>query len=768
MSTSTNNSKGRVILVIVLAIFVLILGAIAIYIHNIYIPLDSSKLSNISPCVVILDGNGNQIDESLLINNSHYINIDSLPQHTIDAFVCVEDKRFFEHNGLDYRRIAGAIVNNIKAGSFKEGASTITQQLIKNTHLDNDKTINRKISEQMLAIQLEQQYTKLEILEMYLNTIYFGCNAYGIESASLCYFDKSAKQLTLAESATLAGMIKAPNSYNPNDDVDRCTTRRNLVLQLMLEQDAITQQQYDSAVSTAVACKPSTSNDYGYMYGVVQEACQILNMTPSQLANSSLTITTYYDSYAQQCLDNALYADMYSIDNASATAVMCNNSNCGIIAVSSYGRYMANSSRQVGSTIKPIAVYAPAIDMGMLDAASLILDEKINFGGYTPSNYNSKYHGWVTATDALAQSMNVPSVKILNSIGVANSCQHLNNMGVDATDQDLSMALGNVTTGMDIYQLAQCYATLANNGRYNKASYIASIDNKSGNVYTNSTTSTQVFGADTAYIATNMLQYTVSNGTASRLKTLPYDIACKTGTVGSSCSNTDALSCAYTCNNTIISWISGQLDNSITGGTVPTQIIADTLERYYTTYPDNFAVPDNISLVTVDTVELENNQRVLLAGSHTKPSQQRSFPFVTSTAPTEYSKQNPLPTLDVSMADNTISVDIDCDMDIEVHRICDDCDTVIGYTNHVTDSDILPGNSYRYYALLTSHGKHIANTPIATIVVPLEDYQLDSHFEPDIVDTPSTLPLIDNDDTSKHIGNKHNSILDIFYIGKGK
>ncbi len=765
MSTTTKSKRIRGILITILALFMLILGVVAIYIHNIHIPLDSTKLSNISPTVVILDSQGNQIDESLLINNSHYISIDNIPQHTIDAFVSVEDKRFFQHNGLDYRRIAGAIISNIKAGSFKEGASTITQQLIKNTHLDNDKTIERKISEQMLALELEQKYSKLQILEMYLNTIYFGCNAYGIESASLCYFDKSAKQLSLSESATLAGMIKAPNTYNPNSDIDKCTTRRNLVLLLMLEQGNIDTTQYDNAINSPIECIPSTSNDYGYMYGVVQQACQILNMTPAQLANSSLTISTYYDNYAQQCLDNALQQQMETLDNANGTVLMCNNNNSGIIALSSYGKYMADSCRQVGSAIKPIAVYAPAIDMGKLTSASLILDEQSNFAGYKPSNYNNKYYGWVTATDAIAKSMNIPAVKILNSIGVDNSCEYLNSMGIDACDQDLSMALGNVSCGMSISQLAQCYTTLANNGKCNNASYIASIDNKQGNIYTNTTLDNQVFDSSSAYITTNMLQYTVSNGTASRLKNLPYDIACKTGTVGTSSYNTDALSCAYTNSNTIVSWITGELDNSITGGTLPTQIIADALLQYYdNNSPDDFIIPTTVTMKSLDNNELAQNQKMLLAGNHTTIDQQRTFPFATDTAPIIYSQRPVMPQLDVHMLDETISIRIDTIYDVELHRIFEDCDSIISTDMYTIDNNIVQGNTYSYYAIISKSGYVVGTTPYCTITIPNAENkptEEDSYSTEEKSYTPIT---IEPTPTSP----KQGSLLDIFYIGRQK
>ena len=192
-----------------------------------YVRYDESKLNDACFSLKIVDNSGNELTDAMYFGENKQVPLSSLHKYTYMAFVSVEDKRFFSHRGIDLKRVGGAVLHNVKSGGLKEGASTITQQLIKNTHLDNGKNFRRKVNEMLLALQLEKRHSKEEILEMYLNTIYFGRNAYGIENAANVYFDKKASDLTVAESALLAGMIKAPNSYAPDKNVAKCRKRRN-------------------------------------------------------------------------------------------------------------------------------------------------------------------------------------------------------------------------------------------------------------------------------------------------------------------------------------------------------------------------------------------------------------------------------------------------------------------------------------------------------------------------------------------------------------
>lgn len=736
-----SKKAAKTLKVIAILLSLLLISAI-IYLITImtssdYIKLDKSRLNSINNSLSVLDCTGQPIEQALYYNNTQYVAITDIPQHVIDSFVVTEDKRFFSHHGTDAYRIMGATLNNVKSHSFKEGASTITQQLIKNTHLDNSKTIKRKINEMHLAHQLENNYSKHQILEMYLNTIYFGNNCYGIENASQCYFNKSTKDLTLEEGAVLAGLIKAPNTYSPTSNIDKCTTRRNLVLRLMLKENKITQSQYDNAIAQSIYCQQSDNTAYKqYLYGVINEACSILNMSHVQLINSKLTIKTYYDPLCQQAIEKAIKSDKtVDIEGklANICAVSCDNATGGIKAMYIRGNDSIDTQkRQVGSTIKPIGVYAPAIDVGKLTSASCILDEAGNYDGYQPSNYNDKYYGWTTATNALAQSANNSAVKVLCSVGVDKSIRYLSKMGISVgKTENLSLALGNVTDGMDIYQLTQAYATLANNGKYNKCTYIQSISNNKGSIYSNNITNRQVFRDSTAYIATYMLQQTVKSGTAKKLNGLPYEVACKTGTVGNSNGNTDAISCCYTSDSTFSMWISGNLSNKITGGSAPCQLLSDTLSHYYKhTKPAKFAVPQSVVFKDIDTVELDNQHKPTLANENIKQNECQSYPFAIDNVPNQTSQrgmQSQQYNLIVTPQKYGIEIGSSTEDVVKIYKMVGDKEVELGTVNDnvLYDSDIIKGTTYIYYGKVYRNNCLIATTPQYSVSIPTDDLDVD-------------------------------------------
>ena len=356
-----------------------------------YTTFDGDKLNKVYNNLTVLDKDGKQLNQAMYYNNIKQIPLDALPHYTPNAFVAVEDKRFFSHNGIDIKRVCGAILHNVKSGSFKEGASTISQQLIKNTHLDNQKTIERKVNEMLLALELEKGYTKEQILEIYLNTIYFGRNAYGIENASNVYFGKSARNLTLSESAILAGMIKAPNTYAPDKNIDKCQSRRDLVLDLMLEQGYISQKDCNDAKSQPIIfVKQKQLTEKTYMYYALKEACQILNMTEGQLLNSGYTIETFCDANLQEQVSQIGRKDTTTDKYGKLADISCVLTNNVGHVVACYMRGdNADVKSQPGSTFKPIAVYAPALNECIITQASPVLDEQTDFNGYKPKNYSN-------------------------------------------------------------------------------------------------------------------------------------------------------------------------------------------------------------------------------------------------------------------------------------------------------------------------------------------------------------------------------------------
>ena len=286
-----------------------------------FVKFDAAKMNENRKKAVFKDSQGQSMELDAG-KQGKYVSVSELNDYTLNAFVSTEDKRFYRHHGLDLKRIGSALIKNIFSGSYKEGASTITQQLVKNTFLTNKKTLKRKVNEMFLTLKVEQEYSKKEILEMYLNTIYFGANAYGIETASKTYFGKSASELTLAESAGLAGMLKAPNNYSPVYNPDKYISRRNLVLNLMRENgfiddnlcEAAKEEKIDlSAVDTRAATEKS------YLDAALIEACLILNSKQEQMLNKPYIVKTFYDGGLQAALKSSMNTEVKTLSGDSAS-----------------------------------------------------------------------------------------------------------------------------------------------------------------------------------------------------------------------------------------------------------------------------------------------------------------------------------------------------------------------------------------------------------------------------------------------------------------
>lgn len=581
---------------------------------NGYVNFDKNKLNEVCSTIKVLDANGEELKDALYFDDNKQIPLAALHDYTYMAFVAVEDKRFFQHNGLDAKRVLGAIAHNVKSRSFKEGASTITQQLIKNTHLCNSKTIKRKVNEMLLALELEKNYAKEEILEMYLNTIYFGRSAYGIENAANVYFDKSAADLTVSESATLAGMIKAPNTYAPDKNAAKCKARRNTVLKLMKEQGIVSATDYQKALEEKLTYRPYVNRaEKTYMRQVIEEACDVLNMTQMQLFRSGYVIETYCDTTVQNALDTFARNDCTQNKDgtlADLSCLVCDNT--GGVAACYFRGDSALAPKQIGSTAKPIAVYTPALCEKLITQASPVLDEPTDFSGYKPTNA-SGYNGWTTIKNAVTKSLNVPAVKTLNSLGVEKAQKYLNKLGLEG-NQNLSLALGNVDGGLNVHSLANCYATLANGGVSNGVGYVRRIVGPNGVLYTRKPQNLRVFDSKSTYLMTDMLKNAVCEGTAKRLKDANVVTAAKTGTVGNADGNREALVAGYTSEHTFVFWYSGNMPNGVNGGTAPCAMATNVLKTIYANHkPSDFAVPNGIEQLAVDKDSLYNKQVVKLA-----------------------------------------------------------------------------------------------------------------------------------------------------------
>lgn len=593
--------------------FILIIAAIALSMIITYfaitgsVKLDKAKLENINETPLLLDGKG----EEIAMPKQSYVPINEISDDIKNAFVSIEDKRFYKHNGVDYRRIIGAALKNVKSMGFKEGASTITQQLIKNTHLDNEKTISRKLKEWKLARQLEHEYSKDKILEIYLNKIYFGNGIYGINNACLRYYNKTPMEVTLGEAATLAGLVKSPNNYSPLNNVNKAYERRNVVLNSMLENKYISEYSHNQAINEKI----KTYNGYqlsaynsSYVSNVLIEAKKII-----PYINNEYTVITYLDQEMQKNAMQKLDSTISDL-NANGVLMSLDNANYGINSFASNIKDIDSIRRQGGSTIKPFITYMPAMELNTISSATQILDEQININGYSPNNYGGGYHGYVSVRESIAHSYNIPSVKILNTIGIESAIESAKRLGFEfnSDEQNLSLALG--TNTVTPRQIISAYAALANGGYFKKALFINKILDKHGNlVYINNSTPNKVYNNDNSYIMTNMLMTTAQSGTAAKLKYFDFDIAAKTGTVGGSEGNTDAYCSAYDTKNTFLAWIGNKdklLPLSVTGGVHPTIMIKNLINALPNYQPGNFEIPESVIKVPINMALLKSKQIV--------------------------------------------------------------------------------------------------------------------------------------------------------------
>lgn len=614
------------------------------YIKFSQIPLNAEALSTNNPTAEVFDNDNVPIKEA---NDFGYVNLQNLPQHTIDAFVSIEDKQFYNHKGINVKRMAGAMLKNVKTLSLKEGASTISQQLIKNTHLSSEKTINRKLKEIALTKKLEKAYTKDQILQSYLNVIFFGNNCYGLEEASHYYFNKPASQLDIAQSAALAGLIKSPTKYSPIHNPNNCQKRRNLVLSEMEKDGKISIEQKIQAQNQPLQLEITAKNRNrlnSYSQAAIDEAAKILKITPKQLAVGGYKLHTYQNNQKQTSLAQAL--EKSEIENVDAAAIVIDAQTYGVCA------YIGNSNfkildckRQPASCLKPLLVYAPAINEGVINPSTQILDEKITIGGYSPTNVNKKYNGYMSVTDAVKNSVNIPAIKVLSYIGIDTGKQYAQKLGIefDENDDSYALALGGMTYGVNLKTLTSAYTVFPNGGMHDNATFIQYItDSNNKLVYVHKPNPKMVLREDAAYLTTHMLQETAKTGTARKLSEITHtSVASKTGTVGkkNQKGNTDAYNISFTPEEVVGVWF-GNLNNSaisIAGGNQPTEVAKSYIcsQEYQKT---EFTVPSSVTEVNIDLLELEQNHRLVLANPYSPDRYKKSALFSRFNMPSEVSQ----------------------------------------------------------------------------------------------------------------------------------
>jgi 1A family penicillin-binding protein len=625
------------------AVILIPTAAIAAYVlsRDAWHMLDEEKLSYEGLSVQIFDEN-DELFSALGGGEARLLmRIGDLPDHVKNAFIAAEDARFYDHPGVDVVRILGAAWSDLKAGAFVEGASTITQQLIKLTHLNSRKELSRKVDEAILAVQLERIYGKDQILEMYLNTVYFGSGYYGLETAARGYFGVSARELSLDEAALLAGVLKSPARFAPHRRPEASVGRRGVILRLMAAYGMISDAEADEAAARPLRLRkdPVLERRGYYVDYALQESCRLTGVTMSRLLCDGYRIYTGMDREAETLCESLFDRDEFfpQVNGESAQGAICLiDANTGCISALVGGRdkdvalgfnRAVRIRRQPGSVIKPILVYAPALEAGYT-AADMLLDEASTFGDYAPSDASRRYRGWVTMREAVTRSLNIPAVELFSELGVGRCKSFARQLGIpfDRNDTRLALALGGFTYGVSPKELCAAYAAFAAGGVYRTPILIRRIEDREGRiVYEAHPFARRVMGEGAAFILTSMLRSVVQTGTAKALSDLPLEVAAKTGTVGDETGNRDVWLAAYTSEHAAVIWM-GFDENSngkflppdSGGGGHPAALMKAVLSGLYAgRATPAFHQPDSVIRVRLDGYTMDTMHETVLATGYT-------------------------------------------------------------------------------------------------------------------------------------------------------
>ncbi len=633
----------KVLLAIVVIIGFAVVGAGLGTVFGILKGTDMLNTEDVTPesyTSIIYDANGEEFDKLHGDENREYVKLSQISEYLQEAVIAIEDERFYDHNGIDLRGIMRAMVQNVKSLSFSQGASTLTQQLIKNEVLTNEKTLVRKVKEQYLAVSLEKSLKKQlgtkkaakdYILELYLNTIGLSHGLNGVEAAAQYYYGKNSSELTLAESASIAGITKNPSLYAPDTQPDSNKERQMTILKKMLDLGLITQGEYDQAAvedvyanlvcsdeedATATAnhnyfveamidqiaddlvAKKSYKKAQAYdliysgglqihstmdatMQGAMEEAfmddslfpasdgtldvtylISVMDTTnPDENSNQShyerkTTVTSedqvdaFVDSVQNELLDetHVLVLDKVTTSKSLQAAMVIMDQHNGQIKALVGGRGQkpgdsvfnraTQALRQQGSAMKPLASYAPAIDMGLLMPGSVIIDEPVTYGSWSPRNWNGRFLGPCTVREGIRDSMNILAIKTFMMVGAESSFKYMEDFGLSTLveeDKAATTALGGLTKGISVLEGTAAYATIANGGTYNEPQYYTVIYDHDGNVLLdNSKVDThRVIKETTAYMLTDMMKDVITGGgsaTGHKAAISGMTVAGKTGT----------------------------------------------------------------------------------------------------------------------------------------------------------------------------------------------------------------------------------------------
>ncbi len=610
---------------------VLLVGLLALYNYSNNIKFSTDKLVNYHPKLTtqIFDKNGDVVANIYDKRNRLYAPYKEIPPRLIEAVVAIEDTAFFEHSGVNPEAILRAIIKAIKYGKVKEGASTLTQQLVKNTILTPEKTLKRKINEALLSLKLETQLSKEQILERYLNEIFYGHNYYGVKTAAQGYFHKELKELNLKEIAMLAGLPKAPSTYDPTKHLSNALSRANTVLGRMKSLGWITEDEYKKYIDFVPKIYGTNLVQNKYPF-IVDEVVRELKKDFPDIKNGGYKVYTSFDPALQKLAEESLKYGYKGIlaryisklkrraipkskrvdyNDLNGAMVVLDNKSGNILALvggidykkSQFNRAV-QSRRQPGSSIKPF-IYQTALDLGYSPQSRLVdMSRSFKYGKkvWNPKNYEKNFEGFISLRNALVHSRNLATINLVREIGLNNIYNSLSNMGFEDIKKDLSISLG--TFGISVLDFAGKYTLFSNYGTMLKPKIVKKIVTKDGEESEIVTIKKMITEPKQAYLMISILKDVVKRGTARRAKVEGIESAGKTGTTNE---YKDAWFCGFTPDIEVLTWYGKDNNKPMykeTGGKAAGPAFAHFVKGYVELHPETkrkFDIPKGVRVVKI-------------------------------------------------------------------------------------------------------------------------------------------------------------------------
>ena len=622
----------------IFGLFIILGLAAAAWLYELYdeIKHDIDSVVNYMPkqSTQFFDKDGKLLANTFKEENREYVKYDDIPARIIEGLVAIEDTQFFEHHGINPDAISRAIIKDISAGGFVEGASTLTQQLVKMLILTREKKLIRKVKEALLSIRLETVLTKEEILERYLNHVYFGHGYYGIKTAAKGYFNKDLYELTLKEMAILVGLPRAPSFYDPTKNLKISLARANQVITRLDTLGWINKEQFENSMKETPVIFNQTLTKNKAPYAVDFAISQLINDIPDILSGGYkvyLTIDLEAQEIAQEALrlsyESALKRDLEFrksekkpnddsfVKELNGALISMESSTGKILALSGgidYNQSVFNrafqSKRQAGSSIKPF-LYQVALNSGYNPASQLIdISRTYNYtvGGeekkWQPKNYGGNFEGIVTLRDSLTESRNLATLNLVNDLGVTTVTNELRNFGFKDVEDNLSITLGSM--GVSVIDFSEAYSIFSNSGTKVKPYIIEQVVNKAGQSVSFESQSKEIMKPEQIYLMTSILGDVVARGTGKAAQVPGIELAGKTGTTND---NIDAWFCGYSPSIQTVIWFGKDNNTPMrkteTGGKIAAPVFSYFFKEYLKIHPEiprTFTMPANVYTVNVN------------------------------------------------------------------------------------------------------------------------------------------------------------------------